>query len=123
NTVPGIRCESTLKSASRSRSGVGRTAMPGTLFSFRLRKRPPITLISADLYEAVSPLPALLDVMNDRPQLIAVAVLDYPLCLRPRHLQHIGITHQIPHPKPGYSGLLGPEELTRPAQPHIHIRD
>src|SRR6185312_7931945 len=100
NTVPGIRCESTLKSASRSRSGVGRTAMPGTLFSFRLRKRPPITLISADLYETVSPLPVLLDVVHDRPNLITVADLDYPLCLCARLLRHIGIAHRLPHPKP-----------------------
>src|SRR5215472_7092996 len=91
NTVPAIRGAITLKSVSRRRSGVGRTAVPATVFSFRLRNCPAITRISADLHETVSALPMFPNVVNDGPEFLAITALNHLRCLRARHLQYIGI--------------------------------
>src|SRR6185437_5474832 len=123
NTVPGIRGASVLNNASRSRSGVGRTSMPGTLFSFRLRNRPAITLISADLHEAVFSLPMVLDVVNYGAQFLFIAAFNHFLRFCSRHLQHIRVAQQVSHAQSRYPRLFGSEKFARPAQPHIHIGD
>src|SRR6266404_4223153 len=58
-TTPSILAARTSKSVSRRRSGVGRTSRPGRLFRTRLRNAPPMTRISADLHQPVTPLPVI----------------------------------------------------------------
>ncbi len=63
-TLPEILGANTLKSASRRRSGVGRTVRPGRLLSARLRNSPPITLTSAHLDQPVAALPVIANELN-----------------------------------------------------------
>jgi hypothetical protein len=81
NVLPSSVGANTLNSASRSRSGVGRTARPGTLFSVRLRSRPEITLkLSTHLDQPVSALPVLLNVPDDAGELFACVASVHSTC-------------------------------------------
>src|ERR1700719_4458533 len=96
---------STLNSASRRGSGVGRTSSPGRLLSRRLRNSPPITLMfsppdSAYLYEAVAALPVIADKSDGTAQLIFRGRMRHEGGgVIPRDLENVGIAQDVSDPQ------------------------
>src|SRR5215469_2565211 len=119
-----MRGASTLNSASRSRSGVGRVSIPSTDFSLRLRNSPPITRMSPDLHQTVAALPM---IANKRHRVLQLPgrrrICNERLRLAARHFEHIVIANDVPDPERRKTALLGAEELPGSAQLQVHLGD
>src|SRR5579871_6309075 len=90
-----MRGASTLKRASRRRSGVGRTSMPGRLLSVRRRNSPPMTrMASAYLHQSVAALPVIADEGDGAAQVLLGWRMGHERGgFVARDFEHVGVAH------------------------------